>query len=198
MNKTGLVGVGVLVAVFGISLVRLDQAVQGQWGQVEGLYQRRADLVPTLVESVKGAAKFERQTMTAVTQARAQLGQLGSIAPGAAPGASARAPNDPAAFQKYQEAQSQLSSALSRLMGVAERYPELKSTAGFRDLQGQLEETENRVAVERMRFNQAAQEFNTARRRFPTIVFVGLWGARFAAKPYFQAQAGAGASRVHF
>jgi LemA protein len=199
MRKTFAVGVLVVVALLGFSgvssynrLVRLDQAVQAQWGQVENVYQRRADLVPNLVETVKGAAKFERDTLTAVTEARSRVGQV------AAPAAQS-IPNDPAAFERFQQAQDQLSSALSRLLVVSERYPELKATTNFRDLQAQLEGTENRIAVERMRFNQTAQEFNTARDSFPTTLFASMFGGRFAEKTYFKAQAGAAtAPRVQF
>jgi LemA protein len=166
-------------------LVKLDQEVQAQWGQVENTYQRRADLVPNLVATVKGAAKFEQDTLTAVTEARARVGQVNPAATGASPA------NDPAALQKFQQAQDQLSSALSRLLVVVERYPDLKATAGFRDLQAQLEGTENRIAVERMRFNEAARAYNTTRSSFPTVLVAGLFGPRFAPKAYFQAQPGA-------
>src|SRR6185369_6971829 len=165
------------------SLVSLDQAVQAQWGQVENVYQRRADLVPNLVETVKGAAAFEKDTLTAVTQARAQVGQI-------SPDAMKNAVNDPEAFQRFEKAQSQLSSALSRLLVVAEKYPELKATEGFRDLQSQLEGTENRIAVERMRFNEAARAFNTKRDSFPTVVLAGFFGERFREKTYFKAEPG--------
>jgi LemA protein len=166
------------------SLVGLDQAVQAQWGQVENVYQRRADLVPNLVETVKGAANFERETFTAVTEARAKVGQ---VTQGAVEGIA----QDPAAFERFQQAQAGLSSALSRLMVVIEKYPDLKATAGFRDLQAQLEGTENRITVERMRFNETAQAFNTRRERFPTVLIAGLFGERFQTKPYFRAEAGA-------
>lgn len=169
------------------TLVRLDQGVRAQWGQVENVYQRRADLVPNLVETVKGAAAFEKDTFTAVAEARSRVGQV------SASGLQS-AVNDPAAFQRFQQAQDGLSSALSRLMVVSEKYPDLKATAGFRDLQTQLEGTENRVAVERMRFNEAAQEFNTRRQTFPTVLVVGFFGSRFAEKPYFTAQPGAEAA----
>src|SRR6059036_490663 len=166
------------------SLVRLDQAAQAQWGQVQNVYQRRADLVPNLVETVKGAANFEKSTLTAVTEARSRVGQVTS-------GAVENIARDPQAFQRFQQAQDGLSSALSRLMVVAERYPELKATAAFRDLQVQLEGTENRISVERMRFNEASQAFNTKRNTFPTVIIAGLFGDRFQTKPYFQAQTGA-------
>ncbi len=165
-------------------LVQLDQATQAQWAQVENAYQRRADLVPNLVETVKGAANFEKETFTAVTEARAKVGQVTS-------GAPQNIANDPAAFQRFQEAQDGLSSALSRLMVVVERYPDLKATQNFRDLQSQLEGTENRIAVERMRFNEAAQAFNTKRQGFPTVLVAGMFGDRFKPKAYFTAQPGA-------
>ena len=151
----GVIGAIVLVvliigeSVSGIynSLVALDQGTQAQWAQVQNVYQRRADLVPNLVNTVKGAANFEQQTLTAVTQARAQVGQVSS-------GAIENIARDPQAFARFQQAQDGLSSALSRLMVVVERYPELKATQNFRDLQAQLEGTENRITVERMRFNE--------------------------------------------
>jgi LemA protein len=188
----GIVGAIVLIAiVVGLSvvgpyntLVRLDQAAQAQWAQVENVYQRRADLVPNLVETVKGAANFEKETLTAVTEARAKVGQV-------TPGAMQNIINDPAAFQRFQQAQDGLSSALSRLMVVAERYPELKATQNFRDLQVQLEGTENRIAVERMRFNESAEAFNTQRESFPTVLIAGFFGQKFQPKAYFKAQTGA-------
>jgi LemA protein len=188
----GIIGVIVLLMIlFGTaiagtynSLVQLDQATQAQWGQVQNVYQRRADLVPNLVNTVKGAAAFEQQTLTAVTEARSKVGQVTQ-------GAMQNVINDPQAFQRFEQAQAGLSSALSRLMVVAERYPELKATQGFRDLQVQLEGTENRITVERQRFNEAAQAFNTKRETFPTVLIAGLFGSRFAPKPYFSAQSGA-------
>ena len=174
------------------SLVALDQAVQAQWGQVENVYQRRADLVPNLVETVKGAAAFEKDTFTAVTQARSQVGQLSADA-------IKNAVNDPEAFQRFEKAQGQLSSALSRLLVVAEKYPDLKATQNFRDLQAQLEGTENRITVERMRFNDAAREFNTKRNSFPTVMLAGFFGDRFREKPYFRAEPGSSvAPKVSF
>jgi len=165
------------------SLVRLDQDVRAAWGQVENVYQRRADLVPNLVETVKGAAAFEKETFTAVANARAQVGQISAAG-------LEKIASDPEAFARFQQAQDALSSALSRLLVVSERYPELKATAAFRDLQAQLEGTENRVAVERMRFNEAARAFNTKRQSFPTVIMAGFFGDRFREKPYFKAQAG--------
>src|SRR5256712_9022421 len=166
------------------SLVQLDQGVQSEWAQVQNVYQRRADLIPNLVATVKGAANFEQQTLTAVTEARSKVGQVTS-------GALENATRDPQAFQRFEQAQAGLSSALSRLMVVAERYPELKATQNFRDLQAQIEGTDNRISVERMRFNEASQAFNTRRNTFPTVIVASLFGDRFQTKLYFQAQAGA-------
>jgi LemA protein len=176
-----LLGAGAVASYNG--LVSLDQAVQAQWGQVENVYQRRADLVPNLVETVKGAAAFEKETFQAVTEARASVGQLSA-------GAAGQIANDPAAFKRFAGAQDQLSSALSRLLVVSERYPELKATAAFRDLQAQLEGTENRITVERQRFNEAARRFNTRRQSFPTVLVASFLGDRFREKAYFQATPG--------
>jgi LemA protein len=162
-------------------LVTLDQGVQSQWAQVESVYQRRADLIPNLVSTVKGAANFEKSTYVAVAEARAKVGQLT---------VGAGVPNDPAAFAKFSAAQDGLSSALSHLLAVVENYPQLKATQNFADLQAQLEGTENRIAVERMRFNLAAQTFNTTRDRFPTVIVAPLFGARFTEKAYFKSAAG--------
>lgn len=193
-SKILLIVLGVVLVVgliFGLwvagtynGLVSLNEAVQAQWAQVENVYQRRADLIPNLVETVKGAANFEQSTLTAVTEARAKVGQVTSEA-------VENIANDPAALQRFQQAQAGLSSALSRLMVVAENYPELKATANFRDLQAQIEQSENRIAVERMRFNDAARAFNTRRESFPTVIVAGLFGERFRAKPYFEATEGA-------
>lgn len=163
------------------SLNSLNQAVESQWGQVENVYQRRADLVPNLVATVKGAAAFEKETFTAVTEARAKVGQV----------SLGKAPGSPEELARFQQAQEGLGSALSRLMIVVEKYPDLKATQNFRDLQAQLEGTENRIAVERMRFNEAAQAFNTRRNSFPTVLIAGFFGDRFRDKAYFKAQAGA-------
>ena len=170
---------GVVVGKYN-SLVGLGQGVDAQWAQVENQYQRRADLVPNLVATVKGAADFEKSTLEEVVKARASVGQT-TIDP-------KNLPNDPAAMAKYQQAQDQLSSALSRLLVVVERYPELKANANFRDLQTQLEGTENRVSVERMRFNEKAQAYNTERLRFPTVIFANLLGMK--EKAYFQSTPG--------
>jgi LemA protein len=190
MKKLLPIGLLVLVVILVASiasgyntLVGLDQAVRAQWGQVENVYQRRADLVPNLVETVKGAAAFEKETYTAVAEARSRVGQVSAAG-------LQNITKDPEAFQRFQQAQDGLSSALSHLMVVSEKYPDLKATAAFRDLQAQLEGTENRVAVERMRFNEAAQAFNTRRQTFPTVLVVGFFGDRFAEKQYFKAQPG--------
>jgi len=176
--------IGGVVASTYNNLNMLDQGVQAKWAEVQNVYQRRADLIPNLVNTVKGAANFEQQTLTAVTEARSKVGQVTS-------GALQNIVNDPQAFQRFEQAQAGLSSALSRLMVVAERYPELRATQGFRDLQVQLEGSENRITVERMRFNEASQAFNTTRNSFPTVIVAGLFGSRFQTKPYFQAQTGA-------
>ncbi len=162
-------------------LVRLSQGADAHWAQVHNVYQRRADLIPNLVNTVSGAANFEKSTLTEVTQARASVGQV-QVNPNSAP-------SDPQKLAQYQAAQGQLGNALSRLLVVAERYPELKANANFRDLQAQLEGTENRISVERGRFNEAVQAYNTAVKTFPTALFAGMLG--FHEKPYFTAAAGA-------
>jgi len=164
------------------SLVSLDQKVRSQWAQVENAYQRRADLIPNLVETVKGAAGFEQQTYTAVAEARAKVGQIRL---------DESLLTNSEAFARFQAAQDELGSAISRLLVAVENYPELRATQAFRDLQVQLEGTENRITVERQRFNEAAQAFNTKRMSFPTVLVAGLFGSRFAEKAYFKAQAGA-------
>ena len=174
----------IIVAIAGGSynrLVKLSQGVDAQWAQVQNVYQRRADLIPNLVATVSGAANFEKSTLAEVTEARASVGQV-KIDPNAAPA-------DPAKLAEFERAQGQLGSALSRLLVVAERYPELKATANFRDLQAQLEGTENRISVERRDFNLAAQSYNTAIKSFPAVFYAGALG--FAAKPYFNAAPGA-------
>jgi LemA protein len=176
---TVLVFAGAWLSVTFNRLVRLDQAVQGQWAQVENAYQRRVDLIPNLVETVKGAAAFESSTLLAVTEARSQI----QSPTGSAPTAES--------LEKYQAQQAQLSGALSRLLVTVEAYPQLKATQNFRDLQAQLEGTENRISVERMRFNEAAQAFNASRDSFPSNVAAGFFGARFAPKTFFRAAAGA-------
>lgn len=170
-------------------LVNASQAVDKEWAQVQTVYQRRADLIPNLVNTVAGAANFEKSTLTAITEARASVGQV-KIDPN-------QAPTDPTQLAKFQQAQSQVSSALSRLLVVSERYPDLKANSNFRDLQVQLEGTENRIAVERQKFNEAVQTFNTKVKRFPTVLIAGVLG--FQPKPYFEAEATAqSAPKVNF
>jgi LemA protein len=156
-----------------------EQAVNAGWAQVENVYQRRADLIPNLVETVKGAANFEKGTLEAVIQARASATQVKL---------DANSLKDPEAFAKFQKAQDGLSGALSRLLVTVEKYPELKATQNFRDLQAQLEGTENRISVERGRFNELTQTYNTLRRSFPTVIMANLAGYR--ERPYFKATEG--------
>jgi LemA protein len=163
-------------------LVKLDQGVRAQWAQVENVYQRRADLVPNLVETVKGAANFEKSTYTAVTEARAKVGQMKI---------DESVVSNPEALAKFQQAQDELGGAIARLLVAVEAYPDLKATQNFRDLQTQIEGTENRITVERQRFNEASQTFNTKRQSFPTVLIAGIFGSRFAEKAYFKALAGA-------
>jgi LemA protein len=148
---------------------------------VENVYQRRADLIPNLVATVSGAANFEKSTLTEVTDARASVGQV-KIDP-------SQAPTDPAQLAAFQKAQDGLSSALSRLLVVSENYPDLKATANFRDLQAQLEGTENRITVERQKFNDVVQDYDTAIKQFPAVLIAPMFG--FQNKPYFEAAAGA-------
>jgi LemA protein len=190
MSKISIVLIAIvgLVVVLGLSavgtyngLVGKQQGVDAAWAQVLNQYQRRADLVPNLVKTVEGSANFEKSTLESVVNARASVGRV-TIDP-------SKAPVDAATLQKFQEAQGQFSSALSRLLVVAENYPDLKASAGFRDLQAQMEGTENRIAVERGRFNEVVMGYNTGIRQFPTLIFAGMLG--FHPKPYFQADAGA-------
>jgi LemA protein len=162
--------------------VGLQEGVEGQWGNVENVYQRRADLIPNLVATVKGYAAHEQETLTAVIEARAKATQVqAQLTP--------EALNDPKLMEQFQQAQGELSSALARLMVVVERYPDLKANQNFLDLQAQLEGTENRIAVERRRFNDLARDYNTAIRRFPGNLIAGLFN--FGAKSYFEAAEGA-------
>ena len=160
-------------------MVELDESVTRQWAQVENAYQRRADLIPNLVETVKGYANFEQQTLTAVIEARSKATGI-QIDPSNL---------TPEAFQQFQSAQDQLSGALSRLMVVVERYPDLKANQNFLELQSQLEGTENRIAFERMKFNESTGQYNTYIRRFPRNIIAGIFG--FNRKDYFQAREGA-------
>lgn len=188
----GLLLVGIVIfALFGIgsynSLVKKDEAVKSAWSQVENVYQRRFDLIPNLVKTVQGAANFEKATLEAVVNARSRVGQV--TMGGGAPGGAASPTDNAQAFSQFEQAQAGLSSALSRLLVVVERYPELKATQGFLELQSQLEGTENRIAVERKRYNEVAQDFNASVRRFPTNIIAGMFG--FHQKEYFKSTAGA-------
>lgn len=178
-----IVAVLVLVLLWGVGsyngLVGARESVASQWAQVESAYQRRADLIPNLVATVKGSAQFEQDTLTRVVEARSRVGQV-SAGPDTL--------NNPQRFAEFQEAQDQLSSALSRLLVVVERYPDLKSTQAFQDLMVQLEGTENRINVERNRFNEIARDYNTRIQRFPGALIASTFG--FQPRPYFQSQAG--------
>ena len=160
------------------NLVASEENVNQAWAQVQNVYQRRYDLIPNLVETVKGYAAQERETFIAVTEARSKVGQIHI---------SADDLEDPQKFRQFQQAQSELGAALSRLLVVAENYPQLKSNENFLQLQSQLEGTENRITVERRRFNEAAQAYNTTLRKFPDNVVAGFFG--FEKRPYFEAQA---------
>lgn len=193
MKKGVVIGIGIL-AVIGIiiagivmwgvgvynDIVTLDESVTASWGQVENQYQRRMDLVPNLVETVKGVADFEKETYSAVAEARASAGKV-TLTP--------QMLSDPNAFSKFQAAQDGLSSALSRLMVSVERYPQLKANENFLNLQAQLEGTENRISVERKKFNETVQAFNTRIKRFPGRIVAGFGG--FTEKQYFKAAEGA-------
>ena len=156
-----------------------DQVVQQQWAQVENVYQRRSDLIPNLVATVKGVANFEQKTLTDVIEARASATKV-TISPKNL---------DEASMQRFQAAQDNLSSTLSRLMMVTENYPQLKATQNFSELQAQLEGTENRITVERMKFNEVVQDYNIQVKRFPSNVFAGMFG--FKEKAFFKAVQGA-------
>ena len=187
--KKGCIGLIVLaiiaIALFGWvkstynGLVGSQESVETAWAQVENVYQRRADLIPNLVETVKGYAKHEQETLEGVIQARANATKV-TIDP---------ANMTPEDLQKYQSAQGEITNALSRLIAVSESYPDLKANQNFLELQNQLEGTENRIAVERNKFNEVAREYNTKRRTFPTNILAGIFN--FGEKPYFQAQEGA-------
>ncbi|HNP79168.1 MAG TPA: LemA family protein [Cyclobacteriaceae bacterium] len=183
MTKWIIIGVLALLVIWVFSsyngLVSKEQDVNKAWGNVESDYQRRADLIPNLVNTVKGSANFEQETLTKVMEARASATQVKIDA-------SSLTPDNVAAFQ---QAQSGLSSALGRLLAVSENYPDLKASESFRDLQAQLEGTENRINVSRQRFNDAVNIYETGRRSFPAAIFSGMMG--FKEKGYFKADAGA-------
>lgn len=160
-------------------MVTRQESVTSQWGNVETQYQRRNDLIPNFVNTVKGAANFEQTTLTQVIEARAKATQV-TVDPKNL---------TPESLQQFQQAQGEVSSALARLMVVVEKYPELRATQNFRDLQVELEGTENRISVERRKFNEVALSYNTYIRRFPQNFLAGMFG--FQSKPYFEAQEGA-------
>lgn len=160
------------------SMVQLDEQVQSQWAQVQNVYQRRADLIPNLVNTVKGAANFEKETLTQVIEARAKATSV-NVDPDKL---------TPENIEKFQSAQGQLSSAIGRLLMVTENYPQLKANANFQELQAQLEGTENRITVERQKFNEVTQQYNSKIRTFPNNLTSGIFG--FEKKGYFQAEAG--------
>ncbi len=175
----GLVSLTTLNSCSYNSLVTLDEQVKAQWGQVQNAYKRRSDLIPNLVSTVKGAANFEQKTLVDVVKARSEATQM-KIDPSNI---------TPEKLQEFQAKQGQLGQALGRLLVVAEKYPELKATESFRELQSQLEGTENRISVEREKFNTVTQDYNTKVRSFPSNISANLF--HFTAKPYFQADPGA-------
>lgn len=186
-----IIAVIVLIGGCGVSkynsIVKLDEAVKTSWGTVESQYQRRSDLIPNLVATVKGAANFEQETLTRVIEARAKATSI-----------TVR-PEDltPEKMQQFQAAQGQLSTALGRLLAVSESYPQLQANQNFRDLQAQIEGTENRIAVARKDFNETARTYNSTIRTFPNNIVAGFGG--FQQRPYFEAQAGAeNAPKVQF
>ena len=183
MNKLKYVRIIAIVGVFTLSscgynsMVNKEESVTSQWAQVQNAYQRRADLIPNLVSTVKGYASHEQETFTAVVEARAKATQV-NVNPDEL---------TEEGIQKYQEAQEQVSSSLSRLLVTVESYPELKANQNFLTLQDQLEGTENRIAVERNRFNETARDYNQYIRRFPNVIYAGMLG--FKKKGYFEADA---------
>ncbi len=188
----GILLVAVFTVMWGVGvynkLVAMDESVNGAWSQVQNQYQRRFDLIPNLVETVKGYASHEKETLENVVEARAKVGQM-VISP--------EVLKNPQAFAMFEKAQGQLTSALSRLMVVTENYPNLKANENFLQLQAQLEGTENRIAVERKHFNEVVQSYNTTIKTIPTSMIAGFGG--FTPKAYFQAQTGAeSAPKVKF
>lgn len=187
-HKLSLTGLSILVLfLFTLSfsgcgyntLVSLEEGVNQAWSQVENQYQRRADLIPNLIKTVQGYADFEKSVLTEVTELRSKVGTIKL---------SADDLNDEEKFKQFQEAQDKLSGALSRLLVVAENYPQLKANENFLTLQAQLEGTENRIAVERKKYNEAVQEYNTTIRKFPTLITAKLFG--FKEKQYFKSAPG--------
>jgi len=195
MKRKTLIGCGIALAILLIilfsfyayirnsynSMVQMEETVKERWSQVENVYQRRMDLIPNLVETVKGYASHEQETFAAVTEARAKAGGMLNI--------SDEVLNDPAMMQKFQAAQNSLGGALQRLMVIQERYPELKANQNFLSLQDQLEGTENRISVERRRFNESARDYNIYIRQFPQKILANMFG--FQEKAFFKATEGA-------
>jgi LemA protein len=173
----------IILVMWGIGsynkLVNLNESVNSSWSQVENQYQRRADLIPNLVNTVKGYANFEKGVLTDVTEARAKVSQMN---------VTKEVLNDPQAFAKFQQLQGNLSNALSRLLVTVENYPNLKANENFLQLQAQLEGTENRISVERRNFNEVVQQYNVSIRRFPSSIFAGIFGFRY--KEYFKSAPG--------
>ncbi len=196
MKKGVIVLIVVAVVVLGLfmwvkgaynGMVTKQEAVESAWSQVENVYQRRADLIPNLVSTVKGYAKHEQTTLENVVNARAKATQV-TVDP---------TKLDEASMKKFQDAQGELGNAIGRLLMVQENYPDLKANENFRDLQAQLEGTENRIATERNKFNEVAKDYNTTIRHFPNNIFAGMFG--FERKPYFEAKEGADqAPKVEF
>ena len=185
MKKSLIIAIAVvaIIAVWAVSgyngLVTMEENVNGQWSNVETQYQRRADLIPNLVNTVKGYASHEKETLESVMQARSQATQIKVDADGLTPEKLAQ----------YQKAQGDVTSALGKLLAITENYPDLKANQNFLELQAQLEGTENRINVARTNFNNTAKEFNTAIRRFPKNILAGLFG--FDKRAYFEAAEGA-------
>lgn len=197
--KTGIIVIGVIAACLLMlysctvgtynAMVTAEESVTAAWSQVENVYQRRFDLIPNLVNTVKGYAKHEEKVFSEIAEMRSRAGGVINI--------SQEVLNDPDAFAKFQKVQGELGGALQRLLAVAENYPDLKANENFRDLQSQLEGTENRIAVERKRFNETVQSFNTLIRRFPKSIIANMFG--FRQKAYFQAdEQAANAPKVEF
>jgi len=178
-----LIAVIAIATIWGVSayngLVKMDESVNTAWSNVENQYQRRADLIPNLVNTVKGYAAHEKETLEAVMAARSKATQM-----------TVDADNlTPEKLQEYQKAQGEIGAALGRLLAITENYPELKANENFKELQAQLEGTENRISVERRNFNEVARSYNTAIRTFPRTIIAGMFG--FEKRPYFEAEEGA-------
>lgn len=193
LSVVGVIVLGIIIFIsMGVkmynSFVTYNEDVNTSWAQVQSDYQRRVDLIPNLVSTVKGYANFEQKVLTDVTEARSRVGSLN---------VSKEVLNDPAAFQRFQQSQSELGGALSRLLVTVENYPNLKASEGFLQLQAQLEGTENRIKVSRNKFNETVRLYNTYIKKFPEVVLAGMFG--FKEKAYFQSAAGAeNAPKVEF